>query len=568
MKKQSAQLGRSALDVVEDAVHLLRTSPTRVLLAYYVGAIPFALGLLFFWADMSCGAFAQRRCPASALGMVLLFLWLKCWQTVFTTALRAQLSAAPPPKWNLSRVLRLVFVQGIVQPSRLFVLPAALVATIPFAWGFAFYENVTVLGDGMETGVRAVLRRAGAQCRIWPRQNHVLLMLLLLAGVALWFNAFIAVLTAPQLLKMFLGVETAFSRFGIWVIFNTTFLAVTVALAWLALDPLIKAVYVLRCFHGEAQTDGADLLAELSFVRARNTSAAVVAVLLCSVLALTARAADAGAPGTASTQTNSVLQHAGPATAAPLVPPAQIDDAVKKTLEHDKYAWRLPREKVPDSDSPTKAWIREFFSSIGRTFASGVRAVWHWLLSIRDWFNKHFMPKSKPVEAGAPTSFDWSGALRWFAYALLLFAGAALALLFVRLWRQGWRRPRVVAAEVISARPDLNDENVTAAQLPEDEWLKLASEMLNQGDLRLALRAFYLATLAHLAAREIVTIARFKSNHDYEREVNRRARGLPELRSAFSANVSSFDRAWYGLYEVTADALTQFRSNFERIRSC
>ena len=104
--------------------------------------------------------------------------------------------------------------------------------------------------------------------------------------------------------------------------------------------------------------------------------------------------------------------------------------------------------------------------------------------------------------------------------------------------------------------------------MPEDEWLKLARELLGKGELRLALRAFYLATLAHLAAREIVSIARFKSNRDYETEVNRRARGSPELRAAFSANVSSFDRAWYGLYDVTADVLAQFQSNFERIRAC
>ena len=118
------------------------------------------------------------------------------------------------------------------------------------------------------------------------------------------------------------------------------------------------------------------------------------------------------------------------------------------------------------------------------------------------------------------------------------------------------------------ARPDLNDENLTAAQLPEGEWLELARELLGKGDLRLALRAFYLATLAHLAAREIVSIARFKSNYDYQAEVNRRARGSPELRAAFAANVSSFDQAWYGLYDVTAEALAQFQSNFERIRSC
>jgi hypothetical protein len=556
MKKKSAQLGRSALDLIEDAVHLLRTVPARVLLTYYVGAIPFALGLLFFWADMSCGAFAQRRCPASAFGMVILFVWLKCWQSVFTSALRARLAAVPETKWNFSRVLRLIFVQGIVQPSRLFLLPAALITALPFAWVLAFYENVTVLGDGAEAGVRAVFRRSAAQARLWPKQNHLLLALLLLVAAVLWLNALIAVLTAPQLLKMFLGVETAFSRAGLWVIFNTTFLAVTLALAWLALDPLTKAVYTLRCFHGEAQKDGADLLAELSVVRGRSNLLAVAALVFLSLLPLSARAANATNSPPAKVQSSAT------------VPSAQIETAVKQTLQHDKYAWRLPREKAVEDDSPTKAWLRTFFTSIGHTLADWARSVRDWIRSILDWFNKHFMPKPKPSEDGTARHFEWVEVFRWFAYALILFAAAALTLLVVRLWRQGWRRPKIVAAEIVPARPDLNDENVTAAQLPEDEWLKLAGELLNQGDLRLALRVFYLASLAHLASREIVSIARFKSNHDYENEVNRRARGSPELRAAFAANVSSFDRAWYGLYDVTAEALAQFRSNFDRIRSC
>ena len=556
MKKKSAQLGRSALDLVEEAVHLLRTTPAHVLLAYYVGAIPFALGLLFFWADMSCGAFAQRRCPASALGMVILFLWLKCWQTVFVSALRAQLAAVPETRWDVSRVLRMIFVQGIVQPSRLFVLPLALIATIPFAWVLAFYENVTAFGDGEDATVRAVMRRATAQARLWPMQNHTVLMLLVLVAGVLWINALIAVFTAPQLLKMLLGIETAFSRAGVWVVANTTFLAVTFALAWLALDPLVKAIYALRCFYGEARRDGADLLAELSVVRARNHSAAVAVLILALLAPLSTRAADPADSAPVKVQ--------APAT----VPPGQLDDAVKKTLEQDKYAWRLPREKIADDDTPTKAWLRAFFEGIGHTLSGWAHSVFNGLRSVVRWIDRHLMPQPKPVEAGGARHFDWVVLFRWMAYLLLFFAAAVLMVLIVRLWRQGRRRPRAAAAEVVSARPDLNDENVTAAQLPEDEWLKLAGELLNQGDLRLALRAFYLATLAHLAAREIVSIARFKSNHDYENEVNRRARGSPDLRAAFSANVSSFDRAWYGLYEVTADALAQFRSNFERIRSC
>jgi hypothetical protein len=53
-------------------------------------------------------------------------------------------------------------------------------------------------------------------------------------------------------------------------------------------------------------------------------------------------------------------------------------------------------------------------------------------------------------------------------------------------------------------------------------WTRLGREFRQRGELRLALRAFYLASLSHLAAKGLVTVARFKSNRDYERELRRR----------------------------------------------
>ena len=44
---------------------------------------------------------------------------------------------------------------------------------------------------------------------------------------------------------MFVGVESPFT-FGGWAVFNTTFLAAASGLAYLAVDPLLRAVYVLR----------------------------------------------------------------------------------------------------------------------------------------------------------------------------------------------------------------------------------------------------------------------------------------------------------------------------------
>ncbi len=550
MKKRSAQRGRPAIDVMEDAVHLLRTSPISTLLTYYVGAIPFALGLLYFWADMSRGAFAQRRCATSALGMAVLYLWLKVWQTVFATKLRERVSAAENSQWTVRRVWNVLLVQGIIQPTRLIVHPISMVVVIPFGWVTAYYESVTALGDGTALRVRAVSKDAAAQARLWPAQNHGLLGTLCLLGFFLWLNAAITIVTIPELMKSLLGIETAFSRAGYLIIWNTTFLAASMTLAWLAFDPLLKAVYVLRCFYGEAQKDGADLLADLSRVRASAKPLALAAMLMLAFVATPAHAAEkSSAPTTVS--------------------PTQLDDAIKSTLKHDKYAWRMPRETIVETeDSATKSWIRNFLESIGETIKGWMVSVRDMIRSIIDWLGKYFRRNAKVDDTNSSKGGDWMVVLRGFAYVLLGLAAIALLWLLFRLWRHASRTSKVVRAEVIGAKPDLTDEHLTAAQLPEDEWLKLAREMIEKGELRLALRAFYLATLAHLASREIVSIAQFKSNRDYEREVNRRARALAELRAAFSDNVSAFERVWYGLYDVTAETMSKFQTNVERIRTC
>ena len=58
--------------------------------------------------------------------------------------------------------------------------------------------------------------------------------------------------------------------------------------------------------------------------------------------------------------------------------------------------------------------------------------------------------------------------------------------------------------------------------LPANRWLDLAKELMAKGSLRLAMRALYLATLSYFAERELVTVEIYKSNRDYERELQRR----------------------------------------------
>jgi hypothetical protein len=141
------------------------------------------------------------------------------------------------------------------------------------------------------------------------------------------------------------------------------------------------------------------------------------------------------------------------------------------------------------------------------------------------------------------------------------------AVYFIRVLR---RRSLAVAAfglEPMVVRPDITDENVSADQMPEDEWESLARELLRNGQFRLAMRAFYLASLANLARRNLVRIARYKSNLDYENELRRRGHAISEILPAFGENVAVFERVWYGAHNVSADLVQQFSANVDRIRS-
>src|SRR5262245_25184544 len=122
--------GKPPTEIIEEATHLLRTGPTAALACYYLGTMPFMLGLLYFWADMSRNPFAPQRLAGAALGMALLFVWMKFWQVVFARSLRSYLSGEPSPPWTFARVRRIVVTQMVWQPLGLVTFPIALVLTL------------------------------------------------------------------------------------------------------------------------------------------------------------------------------------------------------------------------------------------------------------------------------------------------------------------------------------------------------------------------------------------------------------------------------------------------------
>jgi hypothetical protein len=527
-------------------------APLPVLGSYYVGVLPFVTGFLYFWTDMSRSATAGVRLAPAAFGMSMLFLWMKTWQAVFARRVTATITGRSSPELTIRCLLATAMNQAIIQPAGLFLLAFSIPVLLPIPWVFAFHQNVTVFGVEERSNPGRAFTRALRQTRLWPAQNVAMLIILLSFAMVVAVNVASGLVAVPALFKMLLGFETTFTR-STWSFLNSTFLATVFLISWLCVDPLIKTLYALRCFYGESIVTGEDLKADLREFAPVSGRAALVAALILM----------AAAPRIEAAQQLDQSPAAGrPAPAK--VSPAELNRSIDEVLQRREFQWRMPREKAAVNEGESKGALARFLDGVLKTVTGWIKTVVRWIDKALDWIMEKLLGRDRRA---AGESFTWIGVVRVLIAVLLLVAVIAAGLLLYRMRVcRGVRRDAMV--EPLVAIPDLGDENVTAGQLPEDGWLKLARELSARGELRLAIRALYLAGLAHLAQRELISIARFKSNRDYDHELRRRARALTGLQSAFAENVGIFDRVWYGLHEVTQETLQQFELNLERIRTC
>jgi hypothetical protein len=506
---------KSCVDLIEEATHALRTAPTQALAIYYSGAVPFVLGFLYFWADMSRSPYANQHLAEASLGIAVLFVWMKFCQALFAARLRAQLAEDESPRYTTREYGRILFAQAVIQPVGLFILPLALIIAMPFGWAYAFYQNVTALVFVADCRISSLARKAWHQAIFWPLQNHAALGIAILLAGCVFLNWTVVALSIPALLKMLFGVETDFTRHPMSLL-NTTFLVAMCGLTYLTLDPLLKTIYVLRCFYGESTQSGEDLKSELKrFASPLRRFAAAI-----------------------------------------LVSSSELDRRIDNVIHTSKYAWRMPRDAV--KEEARDSMLTSFVYRVGMMLRDILRIVLRW---IDRFLDSLFGQSSAAIRHG----FSWSSS-SLLLYALLAVALAGLGVFVYRL-RRSRNGPVVTKAVPLQSAPDIRDEGVSADQLPEEGWAKMGRDLLDRGEFRLAMRAFYLATLVHLAERNLISIARFKSNRDYENELRRRGHAIPELLSAFMDNVSAVERIWYGVHDINEDVVRQFASNMDKIRS-
>ena len=297
---------------------------------------------------------------------------------------------------------------------------------------------------------------------------------------------------------------------------------------------------MVRCFYGSALASGADLKTELH--RILNPGAKIIAGLMIVVFGIF--------PVRLIAQT--------PATVAP----DQLNQSIEEVMRRPEFSWRMPRataeEKEPESLGPLEAALKWLWDTI----AKGIKTIKGWITSFVDWLES-LLPQSRgqPVGGGK----NWKKPVRIVLFLLLLLFLAIMAFIFIRIWRRRQVKPVETISTSATPLPDLTDEKVKADELSTNRWLALAGELADKGDLRLAMRALYLATLAHLAEREMITIESYKSNREYEDELKRRAHAHRELISIFSNSLTVFERAWYGMYHIARSEFDSFSKNQKRI---
>lgn len=546
MSKPATTLrGRPALEILEDAVRLLRRAPAPVHLAHFLGSAPCMLYAVYFFADMSRSAFAGGHVVGEALKLAALYSWMKCWQSISAAHLRAALLRQPRPRWDAGLLVRIAAAQTLLHPIGLVLRFTAGTLLLPYVWTATFFQNVTVLGDGTQSGVRELCATAWAEAKRWPRQAHGIAALLTVFGSFVYLNFTSLVAAAPMLLKSFLGIESVFSHY-MQGLLNPTFFAAIYAMTYLLLDPIRKAAVAVRCFHGRSIQTGEDLAVEMKQIRRANPARIAAFALVIAFQGFAAAPVHAAAE-------------------APRVESSQLDRSIDDVLERREFTWRAHREKepelTPDKMNAFQKWMRDFKAWKQRIIWQTGRTLGRLLHRIEEWLSGGGGDSSR-----TGGWWSWLGSVRVLMWVVLV---AALTILAVLIARRG-RKPvsEKIEAEAVTAAPDLREEEVTADRLPEDQWMQIAGDLLDRGELRLAMRAFYLAGLAHLGSRELIRLARHKSNLDYDRELRRRARTQPELLSAFSHNLDVFEAAWYGDHPVTGEVLDDFSATLQRIRAC
>lgn len=553
-RKKRRQNETGALQILEEAFHLLRTTDLRNYWALYLGMVPFAIALMVLVADMSRRSGEDGTIAILSAILVLSYFWMRFCQAKFCAGLWETISPGIVEPLKTGRKFPRLAAYWCIQAFHGPLVIVGLFLAIPFGWIIAALENSSVLvltRDDSDSPLRSLVNDSLRYSNYQWAQNHGILLTFFFVTLFSWMNLVGTCLVIPMLAESIFGIDSVFSLNPIAAIANTTFVLGSVLLTWMVISPMMMAAYTLRCFYAESRSTGSDILSRLSACRKSRTQADGSAALSKVAVIALVFAIQASAINTAI------------AEEAQVAGVDELREEIGQTLQQPKYRWKLPRH-LQDEDEEEKGWVAEQLNGIALSVRTAMEKAGD---MIEAMFDRLSDQSDEPNEKKSQIDTGFFRSLgSTLSISLMVVVAGLLVWLGFIAYRKYKGSEKVRATDQGSSGPiDLESEDIVATQLPEDEWMRLAKEQMAKGERRLAIRALFLATLANLGDRGLLRIARFKSNRDYSRELEMRARQEISLREAFSENTTVFERAWYGLHQLGEGTVEHFMSNYEQI---
>ena len=233
----------------------------------------------------------------------------------------------------------------------------------------------------------------------------------------------------------------------------------------------------------------------------------------------------------------------------------QLEKGIRQAVQSPEYDWRNP----PPDSGQREPWIVAATDRALLAVRSFLHAVGNLIARFLRWVFQRTGSSSAP---GAAPAVSLPVSLYILTALMLVLCG-----LLVRWFRASRRQTEAaIAAGPLTASP-LDADDVNPLDRPEQGWTEMAEGSLREGNWRLAMRAFYLASLSWLGRRELIAIHPGKTNREYETELRRRTRTAPRTRELFSGNVAAYERCWYGMHDPLPQDVTEFRRRAEDMKA-
>ena len=188
-----------------------------------------------------------------------------------------------------------------------------------------------------------------------------------------------------------------------------------------------------------------------------------------------------------------------------------------KEEANERLAGILSRSEYESSKGKEESAIKRLLDRLVR-----------WLASI--------LPQMSPIAPGKGSIFTKVAQIFVIGLALAVLVYVAIKLIGYfggRVRTPGSkkkREPRIVLGERLEPEASATD------------LLSEAEALARKGELRAAIRKAYIALLVELGDRNVISLAQYKTNRDYLRQV----RPHPSLYTNMSGLTDSFERHWYG----------------------